>query len=56
MDHCLTFTPCHHTKLVKNKIFHECIFEMNGECVGDMLIDDISIHDGPDVIDIFFHN
>jgi hypothetical protein len=35
---------------VKNKIFHKCIFEFNGKCVGDRLIDDLSIHYGLDVI------
>jgi hypothetical protein len=29
---------------------------MNGGCVGDRLIDDLSIHDGSDVIDLLLQN
>ncbi len=56
MDHCFTFALCHHTKLMMNKIFHKCIFEMNGECVGDRLLNDLSIRDGLDVIDLLFQS
>jgi hypothetical protein len=54
VDHHLTPTLCYHTKLVKTKMFHTSIVELNGECVVKQPIGHISNHDGLDVMSLFF--
>jgi hypothetical protein len=57
MDHPLILALCSHTKLLRIKMIHKCIPKLNGECVGDQLIDDwLFNHDGLDAIDLFFQN
>jgi hypothetical protein len=54
MDQCLTPTLCHHTKLVKTKMIHNCIFKL--KCVNNQLIDHLSNHDKSNVINLFLQN
>jgi hypothetical protein len=53
MDHCFILAMCHHTKLVKIKMLHKCIFKLNGKCVGNQSINDLSNHNGLDVVICF---